>query len=227
MATSTGRPPSGGRRRLLLLLLLPSAVLLQLTTVSAIGVNYGTLGDNLPPPAQVADFIKTQTIINRVKIYDTNPDIIRAFANTGIALTITAGNGDIPALTQIAFARQWVANNIAPFYPQTRIIRVLVGNEILHWGGEELISNLVPAMRTLRDALNLAGFKSIQVIHLAGVFSFHFGNQTKGKRVETKTKTKSGRHWLHFIQSNQFHSFPLIRADQAVREPRGMSRYKF
>ncbi|PKI46567.1 hypothetical protein CRG98_032909 [Punica granatum] len=130
---------------------------------SAIGVNYGTLGDNLPPPAQVANFIKTQTIIDRVKIFDTNPDILRGFANSGIAMTITAANGDIPALTQIGYARQWVATNIAPFYPQTNIIRVLVGNEILHWGDESQVSNLVPAMRTLRDALNQAGYGAIQV----------------------------------------------------------------
>ncbi|KAK4800862.1 hypothetical protein SAY86_021349 [Trapa natans] len=161
MATSMGTLPSGGG------LFIPSAVLLlllQLTNIAmAIGVNYGTLGDNIPPPADVAKFLKNNTVINRVKIYDTNPDIIRAFANTGIALTITAVNGEIPALVQIDFARQWVANHIAPFFPQTRIIRVLVGNEILHWGGEDLISNLVGAMRTLRQALDQAGFRSIQV----------------------------------------------------------------
>lgn len=148
------------RRRLFLL---TAALLHLLAAVSAIGINYGTLGDNLPPPAQVANFIKTQTIIDRVKIFDTNPDILRAFANTGIAVTITAGNGDIPALTQLAFARQWVAINIAPFYPQTRIIRVLVGNEILHWGDKRLVVNLLPAMRTLHNALVLAGFRGIQV----------------------------------------------------------------
>ncbi|KAK4758041.1 hypothetical protein SAY87_019342 [Trapa incisa] len=164
MATSIGAQPSCGRRFLPSSVLILFLLLLQLTnTASGIGVNYGTLGDNLPPPAAVANFLKTQTIINRVKIYDTNPDIIRGFANTGILLTITAVNGDIPALVQIDSARQWVASRIAPFYPQTSITRVLVGNEILHWGGEDLISNLVGAMRTLRQALDQAGFRSIQV----------------------------------------------------------------
>ncbi|XP_056169398.1 glucan endo-1,3-beta-glucosidase [Syzygium oleosum] len=145
------------------LLLLTATLLHLLAAATAIGVNYGTLGDNLPPPAQVANFIRTQTIIDRVKIFDTNPDILRAFANTGIAVTVTAVNGDIPALTQLAFARQWVAINIAPFYPQTRIIRVLVGNEIIHSGDKRLIVNLLPAMKTLHNALVLAGFRGIQV----------------------------------------------------------------
>ncbi|KAF7849792.1 hypothetical protein BT93_L0278 [Corymbia citriodora subsp. variegata] len=143
--------------------LLIATLLHLLAAASAIGINYGTLGDNLPPPAQVANFIKTQTIINRVKIFDTNPDILRAFADTGIALTITAVNGDIPALAQLAFARQWVAINIAPFYPRTQIIRVLVGNEIIHSGDKRLIVNLLPAIRTLHNALVLAGFRGIQV----------------------------------------------------------------
>ncbi|KAK3407591.1 hypothetical protein EUGRSUZ_J00013 [Eucalyptus grandis] len=145
------------------LLLLTAALLHLLAAASAIGVNYGTLGDNLPPPAQVANFIKSQTIINRVKIFDTNPDILRAFADTGIAMTVTAGNGDIPALTRLAYARQWVAINIAPFYPRTRIVRVLVGNEIIHSQDKRLVVNLLPAMRTLHNALVLAGFRGIQV----------------------------------------------------------------
>ncbi|KAI4373000.1 hypothetical protein MLD38_011173 [Melastoma candidum] len=66
-------------------------------------------------------------------------------------------------LTQLAFARQWVAVNVAPFYPQTNIIRVLMGNEIFHSGDKQLIVNLIPAMRTLHNALVLAGFRHIQV----------------------------------------------------------------
>lgn len=136
---------------------------LLIGVVTCIGINYGTLGDNLPPPVEVANFIKTNTIFNRVKIFNTNPEILRAFANTGIALTVTALNQDIPALTNLGYARQWLAVNIAPFYPQTKIIRILVGNEILLFGDNNLIANLLPAMKTLQNALILDGFRGIQV----------------------------------------------------------------
>ncbi|XP_021749579.1 glucan endo-1,3-beta-glucosidase-like [Chenopodium quinoa] len=128
-----------------------------------VGVNYGTLGDNLPPPAQVAEFLKTKTSINRIKLFDANSDIVKAFANSGVAVTITVPNGEIPNLVQLPGAQQWVATYVTPFVPQTNIIRVLVGNEVLHWGPQNLIDNLVAAMRTLHQALVQAGHNHIQV----------------------------------------------------------------
>ncbi|KAL6131463.1 hypothetical protein ACLB2K_069838 [Fragaria x ananassa] len=133
------------------------------TTAYSIGVNYGTLGDNLPPPSQVANFLKTQTIIDSLKIFDMNPDIIRAFANSGISLTITLPNGDIPTLTNPRAARRWIQQNIKPFYPATLIRYICVGTEVLHWGDDAQKSNLVAAMRTLNNALRVEGFKGIKV----------------------------------------------------------------
>ncbi|KAK6135865.1 hypothetical protein DH2020_030352 [Rehmannia glutinosa] len=131
------------------LLLLATAI----TAVHSIGVNYGTLGDNLPPPSQVAQFLKEKTTIDRIKIFDANPDILRAFANTGILVAVTVPNDLIPSLTDVGYARRWIEANIKPFYPQTKINYILVGNEILHWGPQNLIDNLVPAMTSLHEAL--------------------------------------------------------------------------
>ncbi|KAL0401386.1 UNVERIFIED_CONTAM: Glucan endo-1,3-beta-glucosidase [Sesamum latifolium] len=121
------------------------------------------LGNNLPPPAQVAQFLKEKTIIDGVKIFNVNHDILRAFANTGIHVTVTVPNDQIPNLTVVRNARRWVATNIKPFYPQTKIHYVLVGNEILHWGPQNLRDNLVAAMRTLYKALRMEGIKDIKV----------------------------------------------------------------
>src|SRR5690606_30670602 len=89
-------------------LLLASVVIFLLASVtSAIGINYGTLG-NLPPPHKVVDFIKTKTIIDSVKIYDANPDIIRSLAGTGLDVTIMVPNSDIPAMANAENARRWV-----------------------------------------------------------------------------------------------------------------------
>ncbi|KAK7374839.1 hypothetical protein VNO80_08282 [Phaseolus coccineus] len=142
----------------LLLLLLHLAI-----PVHSIGINYGTLGDNLPPPATVANFLKTRTTIDRVKIYDVNPQILQAFANSGIAVTVTAPNGDIAVLKLIDTARQWVVTHIKPFHPQTKIEYILVGSEVLHWGDADMIRGLTPAIRTLHAALLAEGITDIKV----------------------------------------------------------------
>ncbi|KAL2928716.1 Glucan endo-1 3-beta-glucosidase [Bienertia sinuspersici] len=146
-----------------LLLIFSFLHLIPSTLGWSIGVNYGTVADNLPPPAQVAEFLKTKTSINKIKLFDANPDIVRAFANSGIGVTITVPNGEIPNLVQLPGAQQWVATHVTPFVPQTNIIRVLIGNEVLHWGPQNLIDNLVAAMRTFHQALQQAGHKNIQV----------------------------------------------------------------
>lgn len=147
----------------LALLLISSLLAHHFYGVNCIGVNYGTLGNNLPPPAEVARFLKEKTFIDRVKIFDANPDIIRAFANTGILLTITVPNGDIPSLTNLDNARRWIDANIKPFYPATKIHYILMGNEVLHWGPQNLIDNLVSAMKTFKQALVMSGITDVKV----------------------------------------------------------------
>ncbi|XP_037438257.1 glucan endo-1,3-beta-glucosidase-like [Triticum dicoccoides] len=129
----------------------------------AIGVNYGTKGDNLPSPAKVAAFLVTRTNIDRVKLFDIKPDIIRAFAGTGISVMVTTSNGDIPGLATQNGADAWVATNIAPYYPATDISLIAVGNEIMDTADKNLIGNLVPAMQTLKAALVTAGYGKIRV----------------------------------------------------------------
>ncbi|PWA85037.1 O-Glycosyl hydrolases family 17 protein [Artemisia annua] len=118
-----------------------------------IGVNYGTVADNLPPPSQVAHFLLEHTIINRVKIYDTNQQILQAFAHTGIAITVTVPNNLIPNLANLKFSQQWVKTNIVPHVPATNIIRIVIGNEVLTTTDDTTISYLVPAIQTLHAAL--------------------------------------------------------------------------
>ncbi|XP_054782636.1 glucan endo-1,3-beta-glucosidase-like [Prosopis cineraria] len=90
-------------------------------------------------------------------------DYIQAFANTGITVAVTAPNSDIVSLADVNFARQWVVNKIKPFHPATKIKYVLVGSEVLHWGDQSMLQNLVPAMKSLYDALQVEGIHDIQV----------------------------------------------------------------
>ncbi|CAI9273617.1 unnamed protein product [Lactuca saligna] len=152
---NTSEHPSLPFLLLVALLLLPAAY--------SIGVNYGTLGDDLPPPSEVAHFLKTRTTIDRIRIFDVNTTIIKAFANTGILVSVTVPNGDIPSLTDARNARRWIDANIKPFYPATKINYICMGTEVLHWGPQPLIDSLVPAMKVLNAALVKEGFNEIKI----------------------------------------------------------------
>ncbi|KAL4576267.1 hypothetical protein LXL04_012359 [Taraxacum kok-saghyz] len=144
---------------------LPFLLVLSLLPAAAysIGVNYGTLGDNLPPPSEVAHFLKTRTTIDSIRIFDVNTTIIKAFAGTGILVSVTVPNGDIPSLTDARNARRWIDANIKPFYPATKIHYICMGTEVLHWGPQPLIDSLVPAMQVLHAALVKEGFDEIKI----------------------------------------------------------------
>ncbi|KAI3916821.1 hypothetical protein MKW92_049826 [Papaver armeniacum] len=125
--------------------------IIQFTTSQyTIGVNYGMVADNLPPPTAVASFLQSKTNIDRIKLFDANPDQIIA-------------NGYIPDLTDLQKAKEWVSANVVPFYPQTKIIRVLVGNEVLYWKDKNQIAHLLRAMESVHTALQDLGLNKIQV----------------------------------------------------------------
>ncbi|KAK1410315.1 hypothetical protein QVD17_36850 [Tagetes erecta] len=138
-------------------------VLFLIPAVNSIGVNYGTLGDNLPSPATVATFLKSNTIIDRVRIFDVNPDVLKAFSGTDILVSVTIPNGDIPSLNDPWNARRWVNTNIKPYYPATKIHYICVGTEVLHWGPQSIIDHLLSTMRVLHAALIKVGIKDIKI----------------------------------------------------------------
>ncbi|XP_031486823.1 glucan endo-1,3-beta-glucosidase-like [Nymphaea colorata] len=157
----------------LLLLLLLGLVATTNAVVPRVGVNYGTVADNLPPPRQVAEFLQSRTSIDRVKLFGSDPTQIQAFAGTGIAVTVAVANGEVLSLVNPGGAAQWVATHVSPFVPATNITRISVGNEILATADKNLIAHLLPAMRSLHNALSAAGLRHIQVStpHSLGILS--------------------------------------------------------
>ncbi|XP_014502109.1 glucan endo-1,3-beta-glucosidase 7 [Vigna radiata var. radiata] len=139
---------------------------------SFIGVNYGQLADNLPPPDSTASLLKS-TSIGKVRLYGADPAIIKALANSGIGIVIGAANGDIPSLASDPnAATQWVNANVLPYYPASNITLITVGNEILTLADQSLASQLVPAMRNLQNALNAASVKiKVSTVHSMAVLT--------------------------------------------------------
>ncbi|KAL9276405.1 hypothetical protein ACSQ67_026058 [Phaseolus vulgaris] len=139
---------------------------------SFIGVNYGQVADNLPPPDSAAGLLKS-TSIGKVRLYGADPAIIKALANSGIGIVIGAANGDIPSLASDPnAATQWVNANVLPYYPASNITLITVGNEILTLADQSLVSQLVPAMRNLQNALNAASVKiKVSTVHSMAVLT--------------------------------------------------------
>ncbi|KAJ6674401.1 GLUCAN ENDO-13-BETA-GLUCOSIDASE BG1-RELATED-RELATED [Salix viminalis] len=154
---------------------------------SFIGINYGQVADNLPPPSATAKLLQS-TSIQKVRIYGSDPAIIKALANTGIGIVIGTANGDIPALaTDPGFAKSWISTNVLPFYPASNIILVTVGNE-------NLKNKLLPAMQNVQKALkdaSLEGKIKVSTVHAmevlgqseppsSGSFDPSYGDLMKG-----------------------------------------------
>ncbi|XP_058095354.1 glucan endo-1,3-beta-glucosidase 11-like isoform X2 [Magnolia sinica] len=120
--------------------------------VTPLGINYGQLADNLPQPEQVRTLL-TSLKITKTRIYDTNPQILTAFANSGIEIIVMVPNNLVSTLTDPGQALQWVTTNIKPYFPSTKITGIDVGNEVFASNDATLTSNLVPAMSSIHAAL--------------------------------------------------------------------------
>ncbi|BBN17254.1 protein MpGH17.21 [Marchantia polymorpha subsp. ruderalis] len=126
------------------------------------GICFGEEGSNIPSRTQVVQKFR-QLGITRVRLYHTYQSTLQAFSNSGIQLTVGITNADIiKALSSVGSARSWVDRNIVP-YGSSNIVAVTVGNEVLTSTANNLKNALLPSMKNLREALNLAGESGIKV----------------------------------------------------------------
>ncbi|CAA3024766.1 glucan endo-1,3-beta-glucosidase 7 [Olea europaea subsp. europaea] len=135
---------------------------------SFIGINYGQVADNLPSPEATAKLLQS-TAIDKVRLYGADPAIIKALANTGIEIMIGVSSGDIPGMASDPnFANSWINSNVIPFYPASKINIINVGNEVMMSGDPNLMSQLLPAMQNLQNAINsanLGGKIKVSTVH--------------------------------------------------------------
>lgn len=128
-----------------------------------VGVNYGRIANNLPPPSQVSNLLKTLNI-NRVKVYDAEPSVLTAFAGTNIEVIVGLGNEYLQRMRDPQQAQTWIQQNLQPYLTQTKITCINVGNEVLGGGDNQLASNLLPAMKGMYQALvNLGLDKQVYI----------------------------------------------------------------
>ncbi|XP_076889564.1 glucan endo-1,3-beta-glucosidase 13-like [Bidens hawaiensis] len=140
---------------------------------SKVGICYGRNADDLPTPDKAVDLIKAQNI-NSVRIYDSNIQVLKAFANTGIELMVGIPNSDLLPFSQFqSNADTWLKNSILPYYPATKITYITVGAEVTE-ARDNVSSMVVPAMTNVYNALRKAGLHrriKVSTTHSLGVLS--------------------------------------------------------
>ncbi|KAG4136184.1 hypothetical protein ERO13_D08G264400v2 [Gossypium hirsutum] len=151
-------------------------LLLRFCSGSIVGVCYGRNADDLPTPDKVVELIKLHNI-KYVRIYDSNIQVLKAFANTGVELMVAVPNSDLLAFSQFqSNADSWLKNSILPYYPATKITYITVGLEVTE-SPDNASALVVPAMHNVLAALKKAGLhKRIKVssTHSLGVLSRSF-----------------------------------------------------
>lgn len=131
-------------------------------------MNYGQLGDNLPSPNRSIELL-TIMKTGRVKLYDANPEILNLLSNTKFQVSIMVPNNEISGIaSNQSIADEWVSHNVLPYYPQTLIRYLLVGNEVLTKSNsseesQRMWLDLVPAMRRIKRSLKAQNITNIKV----------------------------------------------------------------
>ncbi|CAI9090231.1 OLC1v1024959C2 [Oldenlandia corymbosa var. corymbosa] len=126
--------------------------LFTLSEGGSIGVNYGRVANDLPSAVKVVRLLKSQGL-ERVKVYDTDPAVLKALSGTGIKVTVDLPNEQLfTAARRPSFAYSWVEKNVLAYHPSTQIEAIAVGNEVFV-DTHNTTRFLVPAMKNIHAAL--------------------------------------------------------------------------
>ncbi|KAG5235820.1 hypothetical protein OIU76_025790 [Salix suchowensis] len=131
--------------------------------VGSLGINYGQIANNLPTPDNVVPLVKSIGA-TKVKLYDADPRVLKAFANTGVEFIVGLGNEYLSKMRDQEAAQAWVKTNVQAYLPATKITCITIGNEVLTFNDTSLTDHLLPAMQNIHTALvNLGLDKQVLV----------------------------------------------------------------
>lgn len=137
------------------------------------GINYGRIADNIPSPDKVVKLLKAAKIKN-VRIYDADHSVLNAFKGSGLELVIGLPNGFVKEMSSDSdHALTWVKDNVKAFLPETNIVGIAVGNEVLGGGDNDLAASLLGAVKNIHNAtkqLEIDRVVQITTAHSQAVF---------------------------------------------------------
>lgn len=102
------RPP------LTLLLLLLLLLLLVIRDVQGVGVNWGTQSSHQLPPSVVVQMLKDNNF-DKVKLFDSDENTLKALVGTTIEVMIAIPNKDLQDLQDADVAESWVKDNVKKY----------------------------------------------------------------------------------------------------------------
>lgn len=164
------------------------SVLLFPALVASVGINYGQIANNLPSPENVVPLVKNIGA-SRVKLYDADPKVLKAFANTGVEFIVGLGNEYLGKMRDPANAQAWVKANVQAYLPATKITSIAVGNEVLTFNDTSLSGCLLPAMQSIHTALvslNLDKQVSVTTAHSVAILETSYPPSTGAFRRDLK-----------------------------------------
>ncbi|KAL4201380.1 hypothetical protein AMTRI_Chr02g258390 [Amborella trichopoda] len=124
-----------------------------------VGVNIGTDVSDVLSPSDLVSLLQRQKI-TQVRLYDVDKDILKALARTSIQVMVGVPNNQLLALAQSnATAAAWVQRNVAAHLPDTDIIAIAVGDEVLT-SLPSAAPLLLPAIKSIHSALVSAALDS-------------------------------------------------------------------
>ncbi|KAI4317815.1 hypothetical protein L6164_025653 [Bauhinia variegata] len=126
-----------------------------------LGITYGTNGDNFPSPVRVSEFLEKDMKhkIPIVRFLNADVEILQAFSDTNLGVTISVTNAEIPTVaTSQEAANAWVHDHITPFAANSRVRfrYITVGIEAIPG---DLAPLVTPAMTNIYQALILVKSK--------------------------------------------------------------------
>lgn len=121
--------------------------------VGGYGINYGRIANNIPSPDKVVELLRKSKIRN-VKIYDADHAVLDAFKGSGLNLVIAIPNELVKDMAaNQSKSMDWLNQNVQPYLPQTRIVGITVGNEVLGGQDQSLYQPLVDAVKNVYSGL--------------------------------------------------------------------------
>lgn len=151
--------------------------------------------------------------VTRIKLYDADPDVLTAFANSNVEFVIGLGNEYLQSMTDQSQAHTWIQQHLQPYLSRTKITCITVGNEVFNTNDTQMMSNLLPAMQNVYNVLVNLGLDSQVIVTSAHSFNI----------LSSSYPPSSGNFRQDLMQYIQ----PIISFHSQIKSPFLINAYPF
>ncbi|XP_004492123.1 glucan endo-1,3-beta-glucosidase 14-like [Cicer arietinum] len=176
------------------------------------GINYGRIANNLPSLSHVSIILKSLNV-NRIKLYDANPNVLSSFSNSNVEFIIGLGNELLQTMRDPSKAQTWIQQNVQSYISKTKITSINVGNEIVGSNDVGNIIHLLPAMQSVYNALVTLGLS--QQVTVTTTLSYNILSNSF-----PPSNSAFRKYLIQYIQ-------PLLSFQAQIKSPFFINAYPF